>query len=215
MKKLIAKLVCIVLCCTIFSSCGKGAEENAPVGSQGTYGDGGEESGDGNLDEEDGKKPETPDSVDYQDKEKNPSSNDTEDTSKDMEEGNQNSTEGNPTGTQDPVQTDGEELLFPLLENYRERNIEIDPTISGKGEVYAGILLNAENKIEQYVSTRKENEYFLFCYTLNEETLTWERKAVPWSKGLGDHVYDGHDISIMVFLGEDGNYYGGSPSSAW
>ncbi len=66
-------------------------------------------------------------------------------------------------------------------------------------------MLNAENKIEYYtVSTLQKNGYFLFCYTLNDETLTWEREAVAWSKGFKEKVQQDR---INVLLGEDGCYY--------
>lgn len=188
MKGYLRKILCIFLCFCIFSSCGKEVEENSSGRQEGNL-----ENSENTLSGKDFENPEDSDNKNLEDsKESLSNENDLEENSSDLEE------------TVPTKILDEREPIFPLFENYRERGIELDPTIDGKGESYAGILLNAENKIEQYVSTRRENGYFLFCYTLNDETLTWDRKAVTWSKGLGDKVQNGR---ISVFLGEDDNYY--------
>ncbi len=142
MKKVFWKVLCILICCCVFSACGKrggGGELKNPEENQGDI----------------------------------PVS------------GGQEAERVNDYGSDNDGSEEKEEPIFPLLENYRERGIEIDPDIDGKGERYCGVLLNAENKIEYYtVSTLQKNGYFLFCYTLNDETLTWEREAVAWSKGF-------------------------------
>lgn len=200
MKKFIAELLCILLCCCIFISCGSSAGGNAPENMQENRGEG-KNPGDG-----EGKAPEgNPSHTDSKKTEETPFGGDVLTPSGNKGEGNDGTVEGTEPGGQDPAQTGTKEPVFPLLEGYRERGIEPDPTIDGRGEWYAGILLNGENKLEYYtVSSQKENEYYLFCYTLNEETLAWDRKAVPWSKGLYQNVQEGR---IEVFLGEDGNYY--------
>jgi hypothetical protein len=200
MKGYLRKILCIFLCFCIFSSCGKEAEENSPGQQKENWEEGNSEEILDNKNPEDSE--DVSNSKDPKDSEGISDSENSKESlgnGKDLEENLDDLEKNVPTKT-----LDEEELIFPLLENYRERGIELDPTIDGKGESYAGILLNAKNKIEYYVSTRKENGYFLFCYTLNDETLTWDRKAVTWSKGLGDKVQNGR---ITVFLGEDGYYY--------
>lgn len=184
MKKHFVKILCILLCCFVFTSCGRGEGGSAPAGSE----DNREEENDSKGNSGDGEL-KNPDGKDFG----NPTGN--------AGEGNQD----DPQGSGSDGENAGEEMIFPLLENYRERGIEIDPASNDKGERYAGILLNTENEVEYYaVSTRKENGYFLFRYTLNAETLAWEREAVAWSKGLGEKVQQSR---IIVFLGEDGCYY--------
>lgn len=186
MKKVFWKVLCILICCCVFSACGKSAGGSEPALQE-------ENGGDGNLESQTGSG--------GGGELKNP-----EENQGDIPvSGGQEAERVNDYGSDNDSQEEKEEPIFPLLENYRERGIEIAPDIDGKGERYCGVLLNRENKIEYYtVSTRQENGYFLFCYTLNDETLTWEREAVTWSKGFKEKVQQDR---INVLLGEDGCYY--------
>ncbi|MDE7324783.1 MAG: extracellular solute-binding protein, partial [Lachnospiraceae bacterium] len=89
---------------------------------------------------------------------------------------------------------------------YREIGIRNPPDVEERGETYSGTYLNAQGKIElvtfsPWMDTGGE---MLFCYTLNEDGVSWDRQPILWTEGLKGKMQQNR---ITVLFGEDQNYY--------
>jgi len=113
-------------------------------------------------------------------------------------------------------QVQEEEIIFELLENYKEKNIPSVYTQDNENEHYCNVLLNENREIVYYTYADDEDGYFLWKYTLKEGVSEddafwtykngagWEREPVLWLGDIKSKIIYGE---LIIFRGEDNNDY--------
>ncbi len=215
-SKTVSKTVYLLLSAVLLTGCGNGKTqegETNPIVKQDNPGYGSEESpdsingGNGGSDSLDGRDTNAGDAP--SDKDQNPDTENTGDKNSGKESENKESESGGDSESEkgdESAEISAAPQFFPMLENYRERGINLHPDIEGLGEWFCGALQNAEGKIEWFTfNPRKgEKETLIWKYTLDDNGKSWEKEAVTWTQELKEKIQQGR---ITIFYGEDGNYY--------
>ena len=109
---------------------------------------------------------------------------------------------------------------FPLLENYKEKNIVPVYTQENENENYCNAHFNKSGEIEYYTLEKKTDGYSFWKYRLHEKLtkeaaeesgfwnykrgMAWVREPVLWLEEIVPNISYGR---ITLFQGEDGNDY--------
>ncbi len=214
MKKNLSKLLCMMLSACLMFGCGNGSGKTAGEGDMPANGkeertdknstpspDGGTDQGrtPGNTEQN------TPDTAG--------------DTSKDKADGEKAGNEpedatpspdATPSANQPGDGQDGTgttaQPAIPMLENYRERGINLPQEVEAFNEWICNTVQNEKGEIEWFTvdSKLEKADSLIWKYTLTDGVGEWKREPVKWTEGIKGKLQKGR---ITVFLGEDGNYY--------
>ena len=100
------------------------------------------------------------------------------------------------------------EIMFEILENYKEKNIPSVYEQGNEGEHYCNVCLDKDKKIIYYTCSEDSEGYHIWKYVLEEDldenNAFWRRETVLWTAELNEKISRGR---ITIFCGEDGYEY--------